>query len=103
MGRVKAQVVPRLVPVHWWVQLGPRVSDFRALGVPQFVCQPNSGWGQGPGSLGAGICPLVGEAGPGAHAGPLVLQGMGFSELVLAYWWAHWYAGTGPGPSGGQG
>ena len=41
------------------MELGPRVSGYRALGVPGLVCQPTGGWGWGPEGPGAGVCPLV--------------------------------------------
>lgn len=33
----RAQWVPRLVLAHWWVELGPRVTGFRFLGVSKLV------------------------------------------------------------------
>ena len=99
-----------------WTQASRITSRFFTIwaireGAPQLVCLPTSGWNQSPGSLEAGTCSLVGEAGPSAHAGPLVckarswglwLQEIEFLELVLAYWCIRCYAGTGPEPSGGQ-
>ena len=74
MGGAEAQGIPRLVPVHWWAELG----------VPEFVFLPTGGWGRGPGYPGTVAYPPVGEAGSGASA-------------------AHWCACLGPGPSGEQG
>ena len=37
MGRAGAQGVLGMVPAHWWVELGPRVSGCRALAVPALV------------------------------------------------------------------
>ena len=33
----RVQWVPRLVLAHWWVELGPRVTDFRFLGASKLV------------------------------------------------------------------
>ena len=56
----RALVFLGLVPYHWWMKLGPRVSGCRALGVLDLVpvhwCVrpapgPSGGWGQVQGQL----------------------------------------------------
>ena len=57
-------LVSRLVLAHWWIKLGPSMSDCWALNILRFMCLPSGGWGQGTGSPGADACPLMGGSCP---------------------------------------
>ena len=77
-------------------QWGPRADASRLmcwLGPDKAAEGLQCSWGWCPVDPGAGVCPLVGGAGSLA-AGPYDFLG-----LVPA----HWCAGLGPGPTGGQG
>ena len=50
-GRTRVQVILGLVPAHWWVELGPRVSGWRS-----WI------WCLHTGMQGQTLCPLVGRA-----------------------------------------
>ena len=57
MGGVEAQGIQGLVPIHWWVRLGPGASASQLMGRA-------GSWGlwlQGPMVPGAGVLLLVGE------------------------------------------
>ena len=97
-----------LVPPHWWAELGPGVSDYRALGVLELFVSLLVGGFRSQGVLKPvpahwwvrlvlGLVPAHSWLEPGSEvSGCRVL---GIPGLVLV----HWCVGLGPRPSGEQG
>ena len=66
---------------------GPKLAGYGAQGILELVLAAG-GRGRGPALPGAGVCLLVGEAGPETTAGSLVggARAQGFLSLVSAPW-----------------